>query len=66
MFDDEPPVKRPVQDPPLGAPLDAMSIDELEARVLRLQGEITRCETVINAKRAHKSAADSVFGRRSS
>jgi uncharacterized small protein (DUF1192 family) len=60
MFEDEPiRSTKPV-------PLDMLSIDELEARIAALKDEIARCEAMIDSKKGHKSAADSVFGRKSS
>jgi len=46
-----------------GPPLEQWSIEELEARVERLRGEIAQCEQLIAAKRSHRSAADAVFGK---
>jgi len=45
----------------LGAPLDDISIDELEERIAALKAEIGRLETAIKDKKESKSAADSVF-----
>jgi len=47
----------------LGEDLSAMSEHELEARIARLEGEIARCREAILARRATRSAADSVFKR---
>jgi len=47
----------------LGEDLSAMSEHELEARIARLETEISRCREAILARRATKSAADSVFKR---
>lgn len=44
------------------AALDQLSVAELEARVAHLEHELQRCRTAIAAKRAHRSAADAVFG----
>lgn len=66
MVDDDPfsaPIKKA---PPLEAQIETASIDELEARIERLRSEIALCERSIAAKRAQRSAADSVFGRPSS
>lgn len=62
MIDDDPfaPVKKAL---PLEAQLENASIDELEARIARLQAEIAKCEQAIAAKKAQRAAADSVFGR---
>lgn len=62
MLDDDPfapPVKKPMT---LEAQLEIASIDELEARIEHLKGEIDACEQAIGAKRAQRAAADSVFG----
>lgn len=45
------------------APLERLSIEELEARVRELKAEIEVCEALIARKRAHLAAADSVFGK---
>jgi uncharacterized small protein (DUF1192 family) len=66
MFDDDPfapPAKKPVS---LQAQLENASITELEDRIERLRGEIAQCERAIQAKRAQRAAADSVFGARPS
>ena len=66
MLDDDPfapPVKKPVS---LEAQLENASIDDLEARIERLKVEIQLCENAIQAKRAQRAAADSVFGGRPS
>jgi uncharacterized small protein (DUF1192 family) len=47
----------------LGEDLSAMSEHELEARIASLETEISRCREAIVARRATKSAADSVFKR---
>ena len=47
----------------LGEDLSAMSVHELEARIAALETEISRCREAIVARRATKSAADSVFKR---
>lgn len=62
MIDDDPfapPAKKPVS---LEAQLENASIEDLEARIERLKGEILQCEAVIKAKRAQRAAADAVFG----
>lgn len=66
MLDDDPfaaPVKMPLS---LEAQLENASIDELEHRIERLKSEIVACERAIEAKRAQREAADSVFGARPS
>jgi uncharacterized small protein (DUF1192 family) len=64
MHDDDPfaPIRKAI---PLEQQLENASIDELEARIERLRGEIAACEEAITAKRAQRAAADSVFGARS-
>lgn len=47
----------------LGEDLSAMSEHELEARIGLLESEISRCREAIQARRATRSAADSVFKR---
>jgi len=47
----------------LGEDLSAMSVHELEARIAALETEISRGREAIVARRATKSAADSVFKR---
>lgn len=59
MHDDED-VKKKVSHE-VGELLDALSIEELEARIGLLQDEITRLSAVIETKKASKSAADSFF-----
>ncbi len=66
MLDDDPfapPVKKAV---PLEQQLENASIDELEHRIERLKSEISACQRAIEAKRAQRAAADSVFGARPS
>ena len=66
MFDDDPfapPQKKPLS---LQAQLENASITELEDRIERLRDEIGQCERAIQAKRAQREAADSVFGVRPS
>jgi len=66
MLDDDPfapPAKKPMS---LEAQLENASIGELESRIERLRCEISACEKAIQAKRAQRAAADSVFGARPS
>jgi uncharacterized small protein (DUF1192 family) len=55
--------KKKAPDIVLGEDLSAMSAHELEARIAALETEISRCREAIVARRATKSAADSVFKR---
>jgi uncharacterized small protein (DUF1192 family) len=57
--DDDRPAKKP--EVPIGDDLALLSVEELEWRVGVLREEITRLEAAITAKRASRSAADSVF-----
>lgn len=59
MIEDEP--KPKARDLPLGAPLDTLSVAELEARIALLREEIARIEQTIESKRASRTAADSFF-----
>ena len=59
MIEDEP--KPKARDLPLGAPLDTLSVAELEARIALLRQEIARIEQAITGKRASRDAADSFF-----
>jgi uncharacterized small protein (DUF1192 family) len=59
MFDDE--AAKPPRGHEVGAPIDTLSIDELEARIALLQEEIARLQGAIEARRQTKAAADSVF-----
>jgi Uncharacterized small protein containing a coiled-coil domain len=47
----------------LGEDLSAMSEFELDARIGRLEAEISRCRDAIAARKATKSAADAFFKR---
>lgn len=51
--------KRPVHE--VGVALDALSIEELHARIALLRKEIARLETAIEEKTKSRSAADAVF-----
>jgi uncharacterized small protein (DUF1192 family) len=57
--DDDRPAKKP--EIPIGGDLALLSVEELEWRIGILRQEITRLEAAIVAKRASRSAADSVF-----
>jgi uncharacterized small protein (DUF1192 family) len=45
----------------LGEDISALSADELEKRIARLEEEIARCRIAIKARQATKSAAESFF-----
>jgi uncharacterized small protein (DUF1192 family) len=60
MFDDDP-LARPVK---REAPLEALSIEELSARIERLRGEIAACEAAIASKQGHLKAADTFFSKK--
>lgn len=47
------------------APIDfeLFSEDELEARINALKAEIVACETELDKKRSHRTAADALFGK---
>jgi uncharacterized small protein (DUF1192 family) len=57
--DDDRPAKKP--EIPIGDDLALLSVEELEWRIGVLRQEIMRLEAAITAKRASRSAADSVF-----
>ena len=44
-------------------PLDELGIAELQSYVTELRTEIARVDSVIDRKRAHRGAADLVFGK---
>jgi uncharacterized small protein (DUF1192 family) len=58
MFEDDA-FSRP---PKTEAPFETLSIEDLQARIVRLKGEIARCEAAIAAKQNQKQAADAMFG----
>jgi len=58
IFDDEP-VKKIER--VIGAPLDRLSVDELQEYVDELNVEIERVQTEISRKSTHKSSADALF-----
>lgn len=57
---DEDSVKRPAAHE-IGMGLDALSVDELEARIALLEAEIGRLRQALSEKSASRSAADAVF-----
>jgi len=48
--------------PPKPLDLERLSEDELEARIVSLGEEIEACKAELERKRAHRSAADALFG----
>lgn len=50
-------------DEALAQDLDPLSVDELHARIARLEGEIARVRGRIEAAGAHRNAADALFKR---
>lgn len=46
---------------PIKEDLSALSIGELEARVVALEAEIVRIKATLEAKRAHEKAASALF-----
>ncbi len=54
-----PPKKKTAHE--IGQPLDAMSVSELDERVVLLREEIARLEAARASKQASRAAADSVF-----
>lgn len=47
----------------IGEDLSTLSVEELEARIAALEGEIVRTKEALQAKVATKSAAEGVFKR---
>ena len=45
----------------VGIGLDAMSVEELQARVVLLEGEIERLNRAIESRRKSRAAADTFF-----
>ncbi|WDR04900.1 DUF1192 domain-containing protein [Devosia rhodophyticola] len=45
----------------VGMTIEAMSVEELEARIVLLSDEIERLRSAISARHQTRSAADSVF-----
>ncbi|MBU0725117.1 MAG: DUF1192 domain-containing protein [Alphaproteobacteria bacterium] len=48
---------------PQKRPLDPMSVDELQAYILELEGEIARVRQEIEKKTSHRGAVESLFRR---
>ena len=62
IFDDDDQPKRKISHD-IGQDLTLLSVEELNARIALLQGEIARLEADIAGKRASRSAADEIFKR---
>ena len=58
MFDEELP--QPKKPKPID--LESFSIEDLEARILHLEGEIVHAKTMIQSKKASLDAANAIFG----
>ncbi|MEM8987166.1 MAG: DUF1192 domain-containing protein [Pseudomonadota bacterium] len=41
--------------------LDALSVEDLEARIAAMKAEIARCEAAIGSRQSSRAAAESVF-----
>jgi uncharacterized small protein (DUF1192 family) len=59
-MDDEEEIKRPTTHE-VGMRLDALSVEELQARIALVREEIARLDAAIEAKRKTRSEADAVF-----
>ena len=58
MFDEELP--QPKKPKPID--LESFSIEDLEARILHLEGEIEHAKAMIKSKKASLDAANAIFG----
>ena len=56
-------VPKPKPQAAIGDPLATLSIDELQARIAALEGEIVRVRAEIEKKQAHEAAAAALFKR---
>jgi len=54
---------KPQREITVGASLKELSIQDLEARIAALEGEIMRVKAELEAKRAQQRAADQLFKR---
>jgi len=59
MFDDDKPRKPSTHE--VGMALDALSVEELEARIALLEGEIARLKAAIEARGKTRSEAEAFF-----
>ena len=55
MFEDEPTPEKKLD-------LERFSVEELLERIEELRAEIAACESELQKKQSHKSAADALFG----
>jgi len=55
--------RKPKGETVIGQDLSAMSVHELEARIVSLEAEITRTKDALRARDATKNAADAFFKR---
>jgi len=62
-LDDSSPRKAPILDIVIPRDLSRLSLEELEAMILTLEGEIGRLRKAIDAKVSTRSAADAIFRR---
>ena len=62
MLEDDPFTPKPKA----AAPLETLSVQELEARVAGLKAEIVQCEALIAQKKAHLAQSAALFGAKRS
>jgi uncharacterized small protein (DUF1192 family) len=55
--------RKKLPDIQLGEDISTLSAHELEARIQRLEGEITRCKLEITARNVTRSVAENFFKR---
>lgn len=60
-FDPEEPV--PPRKNPFFGDLSSLAVNELQQYIATLEAEIARARAMIDAKQAHRTAADSLFRR---
>lgn len=61
LFEEEPVKTKRVHE--IGQDLSLLSVDELQARIGQLQGEIVRLEAELQSKGSTKLAAEALFRR---
>jgi uncharacterized small protein (DUF1192 family) len=54
---------KPQREITVGAKLEELSIEDLQARIVALEGEIVRVRAELDAKRTRQRAADELFKR---